>query len=607
MKNNIKLFGITLLSFLLISILLGCFKDQVEFEEYPNNPWESNGKEAIDIRGEIVDEAGKPIQDVLITANDKTDFTDKNGVFIINQSLQNPEFIFVKAEKKGYFYGARVIRGTKNRVNTIKIILLKQEKVATIKSSEGGLVKAGAMSIDFPKNGFVNASGKTYVGNVNVAAKYLDPTHHETLLKMPGDLRAINFQGEQRALETYGMVAVELTDDSGNELNLGNNSEATLNFPKPAKSEAHDKIPLWYFDEKAGAWREDGISALNGNMYSGKVKHFSWWNCDYPYPTINAKCRIVDEGGNPLSNVWVLTTIVSTGNQRGGITGADGVVMGAIPKGLELSLSVGVVSGGQCYYKIIFTKDIGSFNNDVDLGDITVTIPTNLGTPTYNFNGIALDCNGMPLSKGYVRAKINYTGFAPSYQNLFTDALGKYNYTILPSCLGVVSSVDIAIFDEGNQKESNPQNFPIQEGSNNFGSINVCNTLSQFIDITIGNSTLKTITPILEGGNLFQDNLNPTKFMMDLHLSDSKDTLKYLSLRVNSLDKPPVAGTYPSSINYSRGFFSQSAFINNQNLTVTLTEVSETAGQFIAGSLKGTVNLSNGQTQPVSGSFRLRK
>lgn len=606
MKNNIKLFGITLLGCLLISILVGCFKDQVEFEEYPNNPWESNGKEAIDIRGEIVDEAGKPIQDVLITANDKTDLTDKNGVFIINQSLQNPEFIFVKAEKKGYFYGARVIRGTKNHVNTIKIILLKQEKVATIKSSEGGLIKVAAMSIDFPKNGFVNASGKTYTGNVNVAAKYLDPTHHETLLKMPGDLRAINFQGEQRALETYGMVAVELTDDNGNELNLGNNSEATLSFPKPAKSEAHDKIPLWYFDEKAGAWREDGISALNGNMYSGKVKHFSWWNCDYPYPTIKARCRIVDERGNPLSNLLVLTTIVTTGNSRGGVTGVDGVVMGAIPKGIDLSLSIAIFTD-QCSYQVIFTKDIGSFNSDVDLGNITVTIPTNPGTPTYNFNGIALDCNGMPLSNGYIRAKIKYTGGGDRYQNLFTDVLGRYNYTILPSCLGAANSVDIAIFDEGNQKESNPQNFPIQAGSNDFGSINVCNTLSQFIDITIGDSTFKTVTPFLEGGNLFQDSLNPTKFYMYLYLSDSKGSNKYLLLRINSLDKPPVAGTYPSSFNYSWGFFSQSVFISNQNLTVTLTEVSETAGQFIAGSLKGTVNLSNGQTQPVSGSFRLRR
>ena len=50
--------------------------------------------------------------------------------------------------------------------------------------------------------------------------QFLDPNSSDLIDKMPGDLSALNANGDERALETYGMVAVELTSPTGQKLNI---------------------------------------------------------------------------------------------------------------------------------------------------------------------------------------------------------------------------------------------------------------------------------------------------------------------------------------------------------------------------------------------------
>ena len=35
---------------------------------------------------------------------------------------------------------------------------------------------------------------------------------------------------------------------------------------------------LWYFDEDAGLWKEEGSATLSGNVYTANVSHLSYWN-----------------------------------------------------------------------------------------------------------------------------------------------------------------------------------------------------------------------------------------------------------------------------------------------------------------------------------------
>ncbi len=599
MKKILKISVFSLFTLTLICFLSSCFKDKEVFEEYPNDPWGKQQKIELDVSGEIIDEAGQPVDNVQITANNKTAITDKNGVFVIKKSLQNPDFIYVKAEKKGFFNGAKAIRGTKNGVNFVKVVLLKQVKIATLKANVGGEVKAGKMKIKFPANGYIDAQGKTFNGNVNVAARYLDPTKPETIFEMPGDLRAVNFQGEEKILESYGMVAVALTDDSGNKLNLGNGGEAEMSFPKPTNATAHAKIPLWHFDEKVGAWREDGSSELINGEYVGKVKHFSWWNCDFPYDRVFAKGRIIDQNGNPLAGVWVGLDLVGQPWGGHGHTDANGVFMGSIPKGMDLELKVGGV-GNSCY-QIIFSKNVGSFTSDVDFKDIVVTFPTS-GPPIKTFSGTVVDCNNQKLKNGYV---VVYLKESKQRVNLVTDSSGNFKYTITPSnCQPDITGIELFAYDLTAKKESSVKTFTLNAGNNDLGNIEVCTSITTFIDLKLGDSTFYSVLPTAEI-TMSKDSLQQND-VLGLYLS-GQDTQKYAVFAINVNSNPPINGTYPAILRVNNGLaYSNLVLVKDQNLMITLTEVSLASGGYVAGTMSGSIT-KNGQIVPASGSFRVRK
>ncbi|MEI2747339.1 MAG: hypothetical protein V9E88_01095 [Ferruginibacter sp.] len=98
-------------------------------------------------------------------------------------------------------------------------------------------------------------------------------------------------------LTSYAMMAVELESAAGEKLQLKEGSEATLVFAVPAvaQSSAPASIPLWYVDEKIGLWREEGTATKQGNQYTGKVKHFSFWNCDFSTTGVTLSMTLLNQ------------------------------------------------------------------------------------------------------------------------------------------------------------------------------------------------------------------------------------------------------------------------------------------------------------------------
>lgn len=80
------------------------------------------------------------------------------------------------------------------------------------------------------------------------------------------------------------MVGAELFDDTKQALQIASGYTAQITFPIPGPlaATAPANIPLWYFDETNGMWKEQGNAQVQGGNYVGNVSHFSFWNCDYP-------------------------------------------------------------------------------------------------------------------------------------------------------------------------------------------------------------------------------------------------------------------------------------------------------------------------------------
>ncbi|MEM9918398.1 MAG: hypothetical protein AAF990_09905 [Bacteroidota bacterium] len=404
----------------------------------------------------------------------------------------------MKVEKDGYFHNSTRFYPSNNSKNYARFKLIRAEEVGTFEAGAGGQVTlADGGQIDFEADAVVTSTGAAYNGVVSVAATWLDPTAADLQERMPGDLTARNEDGNLRTLETFGMLGVELTGANGERLNLGNDKEAELVFPIPNSltSVAPAEIPLWHFDEEAGLWIEEGKATLENGRYIGKVSHFSFWNCDVPYPLVELCATLTAAntvaGGDSLEGFKVV--IISENNgSRCGFTDSNGRFCGKVPQGETLRLEL-VDDCGNVY----FSQTIGPFNQNTDLG--TIVVDDEPGVSFLTIEGSLVDCNNAPIDNGVVFVNVG----GAEYTFYLED---DNTFSVLAKVCANNTVVTITAINIDDLKASDPQNYTVNPGDNllNAGSLIVCNgSLPEFFYLNLdGKEVLTTQTfQFISGGN----------------------------------------------------------------------------------------------------------
>ena len=367
------------------------------------NPFLQNFGDAIQARfiGTVVNEENNPIAGVTINVGSAFATTDANGVFSIISATVYTKFANIKASKVGFINGSRALVPTTG-VNQVKIMLLDLEPVATILSGQALTIDLpDGTEVEFPGD-FTNQFGGPYQGEVDVIIKPLNVDNENFLQMMPGNLTAENTDGALRVLESFGMIAVELRGESGEELNIASGNPATIKIPVGSSvTNPPATIPLWYFDQDNGYWKEEGFATLEGNRYVGEVSHFSFWNCDAPFETVNFCVTIVDVNNNPIPNILVQLERDLTGwaSTTSGYTDDNGLVCGLAPANETLTLIVpdfGCVNND-------FTTVLGPYSEDQN---ITMTVQSSNALTT-DFTATFNDCNGDAITNGYLQLFYN--------------------------------------------------------------------------------------------------------------------------------------------------------------------------------------------------------
>src|SRR5215212_2800534 len=253
------------------------------------------------VKGRVIDETGNPVSNATVKSGSFSTTTDVNGSFYFSNIQLSKEAGFVSVEKSGYFKTGRTFLTHQNVDNYVNIQLIRRVNKGNFQSAAGGniTIQPGT-TVGFPVNGLVNASTNSpYSGTVNVFGSYLDPTNPQLSAIMPGNLMALNSSDQSRLLQTYGMIAVELEGAAGEKLQLANGKLATLTATIPAAmlANAPATIPLWYFDDITGLWKEEGSATKQGSNYVGQVSHFSFWNYDVPANFITLTMTLQNQAG----------------------------------------------------------------------------------------------------------------------------------------------------------------------------------------------------------------------------------------------------------------------------------------------------------------------
>lgn len=528
--------------------------------------------------GRVLDQNGTPIADASVELNGFTAATNSLGLFKFDKMELNGAGTNITVRKLGYFNAFRTFIPNIPTISSITVYMIERPVSGSFAHNTGGTISVnGGGSVTFLPNSVVTSSGATYTGQVVVSAYWIDPTDVNALSVMPGDLRGYSLEGDQVQLATYGMMVVELESPNGEPLNLGNGMTATLTFPVGPNllSSAPAVIPLWSFNETTGYWEEEGTADIVGTNYVAEVSHFSWWNCDAPFPVIDFELCILTPQGDPVSGAIASITITS-GNLSGrplttqGWTNSNGKVFGKIPINETLGISILVGdSDAQCDFTEVYSGTIGPFSQP---SMTSINVDSNLDARTVNLIGNFVNCDGDPITDGAVITSINDTAIPINPDGTVSAAL--------VSC---ADEVEIIAYDFETLKQSSISVYSTLSNTNNIliDDFAVCDNLDEYITIQY------------EG----IDETFPLPALWSIKGFDISATLDNSSIQLSWFT--PDFG----DLNYS-----------NQNLSENLggvVEVTVTSSvDYLEGSYAGDVTkISNGQSTGlvnVTGDFRVK-
>ncbi len=542
------------------------------------------------VEGYILDENAVPLAGVQVSAGDRTGLTDEYGYFRFQDVLLPQAGGTVRVSRTGYFEACRSFSIQAARNAFVQVKMLRRTVTGIVDATTGGQVSTteGAR-VELPAQGVVVAgSGAPYSGNVHVSARLIDPSSNGGLLAaIPGDARALNKEGKLRFAASLGMLAIELHGDAGQLLQIATGREAALTIPIPSalQGAAPQSISLWSLDEAKGFWKEESTAVRNGNNYTGKVSHFSFWEAAVGLPVVTLRAQVLNSSLQPLAHTPVMVTPAGvpwmSGYGRFGYTDAGGYLQAVVPASSNLVLDVVTPCASP-----VFSHPISTGTSDIDLG----AIHGNAGQGAVVLQGTVLDCNNDPVTDGYVQV------YDRGFNHRIPVVNGAFSFTGIACVNTPVSYVAV---DRTSNQQSQPQIITLT-GQHNLGTLTAC-----------GVSSVATITYVIDGASvtISEPALQPAGYLA----TPANEWTQVLIIGGNQSSNPDVTFQFDGGNAvgsghkiyevFSKGFISGRA-IAPVPLTLTITEYGDIGG-FIRGSFSGLM-LDFGNNTPYNFSCQFR-
>jgi len=483
--------------FLLVALLFASCREDINdvvtttTTEDPTiiNAWEQTIQPIIgSLTGVVTKEDGELVTDAIVTLGSNTTTTDAYGHFFFYNVEMNKAGTYVTIEKEGFMHGSRRFFPQADAMARVEIELLNNSTDFNFSALEGGLYEPESMQggkLEFPANAIVTEDGQLYSGEVNVAAKMLSMQAPSTYKRMPGNLQGVNLMASEVALKTLGMVAVELTSENGEKLNVaeGKTVKVSIKTDPDLASVIPAQVPMWSFNENVGMWVEETVANLEDEFYVAELPHFSFWNYDIPGDYVTIDMVIKDFAGVPMifQEVRVTSSVYGT---MSGYTDNDGYVGGLVPANEVLLVTM----YGPCG-ETLFTGSFGPLSEDTFLGEFIL--------PNTEFNnttvsGVVTDCDGNIISNSLAIIENEiYSVY------VYTAEDGSFNHTF-QHCSDI-NDLEVTVVDLTSSTASTP--ISVQGNtSTNIGEVAACDVvLDIYINVTI-DGVSKTYLPT--GGQL---------------------------------------------------------------------------------------------------------
>jgi hypothetical protein len=505
-----------------------------------DNPQLSGTTISADFFGRITSPIGENIEGALVEIGNKSTTTNSFGFYEIDNALVDQNYAVIEVTAPSFFKQFRSFNPKPSSVNLQDIQMIPIAYSGAYQTSTGGTVQiAGGGQVIFQAGDLVNSDGEAYTGQVAVATTYLNPTDPSLPSYLPGSLLAVDTDGEMATMITYGMAGIELYGSNGQSLQLAEGMTASLEMPiQPEQAAfAPETIPLWFFDETNGIWREDGVATKTGDKYVGSVSHFTFWNCDVPGDWAYLEGSVVYDGVSYNQTDFYFKVVRPDGSWATGYINSDGTFSGAVPSNESLEF---YIINTQCdfleqYYTTVAPIGTGQTYN---MGEIDLSPFAQFETTT--FTASVVDCDGNPLSGYIVDMQVDNT-------ELYTTSNSEGQIDFIISCAtGSTITVTYNIIDMDEAFQSIQAEIVLNASGDNYdlGDLAYCETqaLGEYLTYSEGvNSKTMNDLSVFASQNSFM-------FLYGFEENNGVDSSDIARFAVNALPEPGLGATelYPT-------------------------------------------------------------
>ncbi|MDZ7670307.1 MAG: cadherin-like beta sandwich domain-containing protein [Gammaproteobacteria bacterium] len=311
----------------------------------------------------------------------------------------------VRASRSGYASHLQRVTLDAGSVGGQLLLGLRRLEDAEIlaDAANGGTVTGrDGVSLTVPPGALVfTDSGSPVVGQVEVFMSPVDVTDEREVRAFPGMFAGVDDMGNDTLILSFGAADFRF-EQNGAEVQLAAGQTADIripvypeNAPDGTPLSAGEAIGVWFLDETTGVWQQEGSGTLvadarspSGLVFEAEVSHFSWWNCDQPWPGATLNITVsCDTPGTPCTPPLprITATVQSATPSNPRFVGqlqlrADEITEVGVAAGFPINLSA---TGGDG----AFTADISPASPFTVLADMAQDVEIVL-TPLHEGDGV---------------------------------------------------------------------------------------------------------------------------------------------------------------------------------------------------------------------------
>lgn len=235
------------------------------------------------------------LADAEVSIAGRTARTDADGRFALD--VEDGARHVVNVELHGHVPVSYVHHG--GGLDDLEIELKAAEVFAFDAAVALDAVDSAGTRIELPGGSLVDAEGRPAAGPV----EFHMYTYRVADEPMVGDMSAITADGRDVGLVSFGALHGVFTDAAGNDYQIADGSTAAMTMNLPEGVDHTGDMPLWWYDEDAGRWIEEGQARIEDGVSRAELPHFTVWNVDQPVD--DPTCLWLDYAGDQPIRVRV--------------------------------------------------------------------------------------------------------------------------------------------------------------------------------------------------------------------------------------------------------------------------------------------------------------